>query len=105
MKANKTARSFEEFQVLWKNPAREESMMTSTSHTSVGLEYFGSRDKKRPHYPSSEASESKIEQSLERRLESQQIMFTELRGVCGKEKGKTGSSTAILSAVQSTGFP
>lgn len=71
MKSNKAASSFEEFQVLWKSAAFEESMVRCTSHTSAGLWYFGNRDTKRLQYPYSEALESKIEPSLERRLESQ----------------------------------
>lgn len=55
MKSNKAANSFEEFQVLWKSAAFEESMMRCTSHNSVGLGYVGSRDKNRLCYPQSEA--------------------------------------------------
>lgn len=54
--------------------------------------------------PHSEASESRTEQSLERRAESQQIVFTELRGVRGQERGKAGSSRDALCAVQYTDF-
>jgi hypothetical protein len=91
VKSNKAASSFEEFQVLWKSAAFEESMVRCTSHTSAGLWYFGNRDTKRLQYPYSEALESKIEPSLERRLESQQIMFIELRSMW-KGKGE-GSPT------------